>query len=95
MRDTGEFQIEYCLRKMFFENSEKSGNMGPTFAECNFDLSKDSVLKVGIKTTVFSNWNYLAIDLKPFRNNYLEFKLKDSYRGEENSGLDWFENMKD
>lgn len=50
MRDSDEFQIEYCLRKMFFENSEKSGNRSPTFAECNFDLSKDSVLTVGIKT---------------------------------------------
>ena len=95
MRDTDEFQIEYCLRKMFFENSEKSGNKSPTFAECNFDLSKDSVLKVGIKTTVFSDWNYLNIDLKPFRKGYLESKLKKSYRDENNTGLDWFESMKD
>ena len=95
MRDPDEFQIEYCLRKMFFENSEKSGNRSPTFAECNFDLSKDSVLTVGIKTTVFSDWKYLNIDLKPFRRGHSESKLKKSYRGEESAGLDWFESMKD
>lgn len=95
MRDADEFQIEYCLRKMFFENSEKSGNRSPTFADCNFDLSKDSVLTVGIKTTVFAAWNYLNIDLKPFRKGYLQSNLKESYRGEENAGLYWFESMRD
>lgn len=95
MRDAGEFNIEYSLRKLFFENSEKSGNKTPTFADCNFDLYKNHTLRVGIKSYVFSDWQYLEIDLKPFNNGNLQEDLKKSYRCESNKGLYWFESMKD
>lgn len=95
MRDTGEFKIEYELRRLYFEGSSKSGNKHPIFEDCNFELLKNGILKVGIKQTCFDNFVYIELDLKSFRTGQMEKDLKKSYRTDFEKGLYWFESMKD
>lgn len=95
MRDTGEFNVEYCLRKLFFDNCSKSGTESPIFADCSFDLMKGHILRVGLKPNVFSEWQHIDIDLHPFKSGNMEKDLKRSWRGNDNKGLYWFESMKD
>lgn len=95
MRDTGEFNTEYSLRKMLFNNCSKSRAERPIFEDCSFNLVKGHILKVGLKPTAFSEWQHIDIDLRPFKSGNMEKDLKRSWRGDDNKGLYWFESMQE